>query len=322
MGSSSSPISVIGSSEPEAIFEIAFAAFPVRALLEALPDAALVTDTTGRVQYLNRAAIRLLGVAQAEVRGRPAQEVLPFLDGVTREPIHEPFVYLLSGSDIGPAGRHDLLERRGAAPIPFEYSIGSIRASEHGPAGFVLLLRDASRTHARIEQLIELARRDEHTQLLRRGELERRLARTLESIEAGDSHALLFMDLDRFKAINDHVGHAAGDAVLREVAARFRAQVREYDVLARLGGDEFGLLLERCSLERARERARALQAAIAGRPFEAGKQFFALGVSIGIAVIRNGRHQAQAVIAAADAACYRAKRANGGWHPVAEVILD
>lgn len=291
-------------------------------LLDALPDAALLTDSAGRVRYLNASAIGLLGMSRAEGSGRPVQEILGLLDGITGEPIHEPFAYLLSGSDIGPIGRHDLLQRRGAAPIPFEYSIGTIRASEHGPAGFVLLLRDASSTHAHIQHLIELARRGEHTQLSRRGELERRLARTLESIEAGDSHALLFMDLDRFKAVNDHAGHAAGDAALREVAARFRARAREHDALARLGGDEFGLLFERCPLEQAHERARALQAAIADQPVVIGGRRYALGVSIGIAAIRSRRHTAEAVIAAADAACYRAKQTDDGALRICEVILD
>jgi diguanylate cyclase (GGDEF)-like protein/PAS domain S-box-containing protein len=299
-----------------------FAAFPSYALLDALPDAALLTDTAGRVRYLNVSALRLLRVSQAEVCGRPAQDILALLDGITREPIHEPFAYLLSGADIGPAGRHDLLVRPRAAPIPFEYSIGSIRAGQHGPAGFVLLLRDATRTHARVQHLIELARRDEHTQLLRRSELERRLTRALESVESGPGHALLFMDLDRFKAINDRAGHAAGDEVLREVAARLRAQVRGHDVLARLGGDEFGLLFERCALEQARDRARSLQATIDDRPFEVENRCFTLGVSIGIAAIRGRRYVAGAAIAAADSACYRAKQTCGDGPRICEVVLE
>jgi diguanylate cyclase (GGDEF)-like protein/PAS domain S-box-containing protein len=291
------------------------------ALLDALPDAALLTDTTGRIRYMNVSAARLLGVSAAEAHGRPVQDVLALLDGITRQPIHEPFAYLLSGSDIGPTGRHDLLERRGAAPVPFEYSIGSIRASDHGPPGFVLLLRDATRMHARIQQLIELARRDEHTQLLRRGEFARRLARALESLDGGSGHVLLFMDLDRFKAINDHAGHAGGDMALREVATRLRARVREQDTLARLGGDEFGLLLERCPLPHARERARELQAAIAERPFDVGKRHFRLDVSIGLAAIQSGRHEVRAVMSAADAACYRAKRMGGQGPRISEVVL-
>jgi diguanylate cyclase (GGDEF)-like protein len=157
--------------------------------------------------------------------------------------------------------------------------------------------------------------------MLRRGELERRLAHLLQNMSEGETHALLFMDLDRFKEINDRAGHMAGDRALREVAELLRVHVRERDTLARLGGDEFGLLLEHCPLALARECARALQAAVAGHAFKIENRNFALGVSIGIAVIRHGRHDVQAVIAAADAACYAAKRLTGAAPRIRETIL-
>lgn len=306
----------------DAISAAPIGAISAFALLDALPDAALLTDTAGVVQYLNVSAMRMLCISHSDPRGRPVNEILALLEGITRQPIHDPFAYLLSASDIGPTGRHDFLQRPGAAPIPFEYSIGAIRAGNLGPAGFVLLLRDASGTYARIEQLTELARRDEHTQLLRRGEFARRLARALESLDGSPGHVLLFMDLDRFKAINDRGGHAAGDVALHEVAARLRELVREHDALARLGGDEFGLLLERCPLAEARERARALRAAIANQPFDIDNRHFLLDVSIGLAAIQNGRHEVREVISAADAACYRAKRMRARGARICEIVLD
>ncbi len=293
-----------------------------RALLDDLPDAVLVMDTLGTVRYLNLAAIRLLGMSCAEVHGRPAKEILTLLNDTTRQPVGEPLAHLMAHAATDPSGRHDLLARRDGPPIAIDYSIGTIRASERAPAGLVLLLRNASHARARIEQLIEAVRHDEHTQMLRRGELERQLAHLLQNMSEGETHALLFMDLDRFKEINDHAGHMAGDRALREVAELLRVQVRERDTLARLGGDEFGLLLENCPLALARERARILQAAVANHVFKTGDQSFALGVSIGIAAVRHGRHDVQAVIAAADLACYAAKRLTGAAPRITETILE
>ena len=293
-----------------------------RALLDELPDSVLVMDVAGVVQYLNLSAVRLLGLSRARARGRSANGLLTLVDHDTCQPIPEPLAYLLACADTGSTGRYELLARHDGSTIPVDYTISPLRDSHRAITGLVLFLRDASLTYARIEQLVDAASHDENTHLLRRGELERRLARVLQTMTDGDCHALLFMDLDRFKAINDQAGHHAGDIALREVAELFRAQVRERDTLARLGGDEFGLLLEHCPLELARERAQALQAALAGHAVATANRKFAIGVSIGIAAIRGGGRDVQAVIAAADAACYAAKRQTGTAVRIAETILE
>jgi diguanylate cyclase (GGDEF)-like protein len=130
------------------------------------------------------------------------------------------------------------------------------------------------------------------------------------------------MDLDHFKAINDNAGHAAGDRALRQVAELFRAQVRERDTLARLGGSECGLLLEHCPLTLARERARALQAAINDHVFKVDGRSFALGVSIGIASISHGCHDVRALMVVADAAFYKTKRGSGSASRIEEAISN
>lgn len=292
------------------------------ALLEELLDSVLVTDVAGVVQFINLSAVCLLGVPRTEAHGRPVRTLLKLLDNSTHEPVADPLAYLFARTDASPSGRYELLVRHDGATIPIDYTISPIRGDKQTIAGMVLLLRDASRPCARVEQLADAVRHDEHTRLLRRGELERRLARVLQNMKDGDHHALLFMDLDHFKAINDSAGHLAGDKALSEVAELFRAQVRERDTLARLGGDEFGLLLEHCPLALARERAKALQVALADFAFEAEGRSFALGVSIGIVSIRSGRHDVRGVIAAADTSCYVAKRNNNEVIHIAETILE
>jgi PAS domain S-box-containing protein len=134
-------------------------------VLDGFPDAILITDTVGVVQYVNHAAVRLLGVAHARARGRPVHEILRLHDGATDQPIVAPLSFLLSAScadTLAPCGYAQLVRRDGTK-LPIDCSIGTIHASRHRPAALVLTLRDAKRTHARIEQLVKAKCRDEHS---------------------------------------------------------------------------------------------------------------------------------------------------------------
>lgn len=115
----------------------------------------------------------------------------------------------------------------------------------------MIVLRNASGLQQYIDKLVTQSMHDEHSRLLRRAELTKRLWRLLQETEDGETQAFMYLDLDNFKSVNDTAGHAAGDLAIRQIAARFRDVVRGRDTLARLGGDEFGLLLERCPAERA-----------------------------------------------------------------------
>jgi diguanylate cyclase (GGDEF)-like protein len=123
-------------------------------------------------------------------------------------------------------------------------------------------------------------------------------------------HALCFIDLDRFKPVNDTAGHAAGDALLQKVAQVIRRTCRNHDMAARLGGDEFVVLLADCTLANARAVAEKIVEAISKLDFAWNGTAYSIGASAGIAMIRADR--AQDVLAEADAACYSAKAAGRG----------
>ena len=152
------------------------------------------------------------------------------------------------------------------------------------------------------------ASHDALTELINRREFERRLERVLASAEAGGAeHAMCYLDLDQFKVINDTCGHVAGDELLRQLGQILLGAVRKRDTVARLGGDEFGLLLEHCSIERAREVADELRERVAEFRFAWSGQFFRVGASIGLVPIGAQGWSVEDALRVADSACYAAK---------------
>ncbi|RPJ57683.1 MAG: EAL domain-containing protein, partial [Acidobacteria bacterium] len=161
------------------------------------------------------------------------------------------------------------------------------------------------------KELAHQATHDALTGLVNRSEFERRLARALAGAEGGGGeHAVCFLDLDGFKAVNDACGHLAGDELLRQLSGLMRDRMRARDTLARLGGDEFGVLLEHCGLARAARVADKIRAAITGHRFTWGEATYRVGVSIGIVPTRVGGRPRE-ILRAADSACYVAKRGGG-----------
>jgi diguanylate cyclase (GGDEF)-like protein/PAS domain S-box-containing protein len=169
-------------------------------------------------------------------------------------------------------------------------------------------LTDITAAHELSQQLSYDASHDALTGLANRREFELRLQKALEMTQAtGAGHAVLFMDLDRFKAVNDTCGHVAGDELLKQLGEALQHKVRAADVVARLGGDEFAVLLHNCRQNDALQVAQTLLKTVSNFEFVWGTQKFALGVSIGLVAIDTSFKRIGQVLNAADSACYAAK---------------
>ena len=180
-----------------------------------------------------------------------------------------------------------------------------------------LVIRDISARMLAMQQLSHEATHDSLTGLANRREFERRLQLALDDAKQnGRVHMLCYLDLDKFKPVNDSAGHAVGDELLKQIAGLLKSRIRVADLLARLGGDEFGLLLENCTSERAKMIALSLIQAVDELRFSAGGQFHRVGVSIGLVTI-DPVSSAADVLAAADQACYVAKRNGSHLHTAA-----
>ena len=174
--------------------------------------------------------------------------------------------------------------------------------------GTIWILEDISDAKAARDKLSWTATHDSLTHLVNRREFESRLTQAMTQFK-GSNLCVLFIDLDRFKLINDTAGHATGDEVLRQISRLLEAQVRESDTVSRLGGDEFAVLLPGCSLARAQQLAEQIRAAVDGWRLLQDGCDFSVGASIGVAVVTPELTDMVSVLDAADSACYEAKHA-------------
>jgi diguanylate cyclase (GGDEF)-like protein len=259
----------------------------VQVTLGSIADAVITTDSEQRVSYSNRNAEQMLGIPGAAMLGRQ-------LDDVCR----------LEGED----GALHVLAADGTL-LPVDRSVAQIHAPDGTAIGQVIVLHDASEARRHAAQLSYQATHDDLTDILNRREFERRLRELLSALRqgSGGEHAVLYLDLDRFKIINDTSGHAAGDELIKQVSQLLQSTLRERDIVGRLGGDEFGIMLTQCSHEDALRVAEKVRKAVVDLHFAWGVRSYRIGVSIGLVLLDSRSSSLKEVMKAADAACYMAK---------------
>ena len=287
-----------------------------RGLLEAtmrsIADAVVTADADGRVSWLNPAAERLTGRG-ADAVGRPLVEVLRLLDGGTRRPAVDLEALCRGRADDEGSGDGTVLLAASGTEIAVEHSAAPIRGPEGRALGAIVVLRDVSEQRRLAAELAHLAAHDALTGLVNRRAFDARVDAALgRARERGESHALLHVDLDRFKAVNDACGHAAGDRLLADVAEVLRGSVRAGDAVARLGGDEFALLLEGGTEAEAAAVGRDVGERIADLGVVHGDRVFRIGASVGAVPVDDRWASAAALAEAADRCCYEAKRTGRG----------
>ena len=276
--------------------------------LASIADGVITTDTEGWVQYLNPVAEALTGWVTASARGLPLQAIFRMIDETNRTPAPSPIEMVLrEGRNVEMAATV-LLLRTDGTEIPIVQSAAPIRARSGEIIGVVLVLHDVSNERQYAAKLSYQASHDSLTGLINRAEFEQRLSLALKSAaQLGRHHAVMYLDLDQFKVVNDTCGHAAGDQLMRQVSTLLLRRLREGDTLARLGGDEFGVLLENCSPDNALRIADQLRQTVMDFHLAWEDRKFSVGVSIGVVNIKDGLFTITDVLSAADSACYVAK---------------
>jgi diguanylate cyclase (GGDEF)-like protein/PAS domain S-box-containing protein len=282
--------------------------------LNSLAEAVIAAGLDGRITYLNPAAERLTATPAGGAIGRTLEEIIGLVDETDRRPLPDPVHQALTSGAAVSLGRRALLIARGdASERSIELSATPMRNAASEQVGAVVLLHDVSEQRGLARQMSYQATHDALTGLVNRREFERRLEEAIERGHRGDGqHVLCYLDLDRFKVVNDTSGHLAGDSMLREVAKLLRDAVRDSDTVGRLGGDEFGMLLIGCPLEKARQIADDVCRSVGDHRFVWRDKIFNIGVSVGLVEISRESGRLEELLAAADSACYVAKKQGSG----------
>lgn len=282
--------------------------------LESIAEGVITTDNDGRIDYINRAAEALIGTNRDAAASHRVGELFTLVDDADRRSLGDPVERCLAiRRRVNMGRRAVLITPDGEHEHSVEVTASPVRGPGNSIVGAVVVIHDVSELRGLTRQMSYQATHDPLTGLINRREFERRLDEALDTAQVKEvAHMLFYMDLDRFKAVNDSCGHIAGDNMLREAAALIKDQVRDSDFVGRLGGDEFGALLIGCPIDKARQIAQDVCNAIAEYRFVWTDKIFDIGISIGLVEIGRTSGSLQDLMSAADSACYVAKQQGRG----------
>ncbi|MDB5566614.1 MAG: domain S-box protein [Tardiphaga sp.] len=275
--------------------------------LASIGEAVISTDANGCVEYMNPTAEWLLARRVGDAQGKHLTSLIHIVDqddGVDNKTL---IGQALAGKTVNGGVHPHLLIRDDASSVPVSWVAAPLLIDAEA-AGAVMVLHDMTREQEYISRLAYQASHDTLTGLANRREFERRLEEALPQVGLHSAqHALMFLDLDQFKVVNDTCGHAAGDQLLRQVSGMLQKHLRSGDLLARIGGDEFAVLLENCEAELAATTAERLRQTVEELNFVWNGRAFNITVSVGLVCIAEDNTTTEDTLRAADVACYMAK---------------
>lgn len=276
----------------------------------AIADGIAIVDTHGRITCLNPVASHLTGWREEACLGLRLANVVKFTDHQGQS-----MDVLSDGFSSAPDTIVSLVRRDGHV-ILVDGSVSPMHGRDRRSIGAVVTFRNVTASTRLTRELAYQANHDSLTGLQNRRAFQSQLQRAIDNASAyGTGNALLYLDLDKFKAVNDSAGHVAGDELLRQLAVLLRRQLREHDTVARLGGDEFAVLLENCTPAHSATVAEKIRNAVVGFAFVWNGNEYRVGTSIGQLDFNDGARSVAQVIAIADRMCYVAK--DGGRNRIA-----
>jgi diguanylate cyclase (GGDEF)-like protein/PAS domain S-box-containing protein len=276
--------------------------------LNSIGDAVLCTDISGNITYLNLVAETMTGWRREEATGKRLAEVFRIIDGSTRKTARDPMEMAVEQNRTVGLTVNCVLIRRDGFESLIEDSAAPIHDRAGRVTGAVIVFHDVSAARAMSVQMTHSAQHDVVTNLPNRLLLNDRISQSISLARRQRKHiAVIFLDLDRFKYINDSLGHATGDQLLQSVAKRLLAGVRGSDTVSRQGGDEFVILLSEIAYpEDAATSARKILLSLSA-PHSIVGQYLHIDGSIGISIYPEDGEDAETLIKNADTAMYHAK---------------
>ncbi|PKH20146.1 diguanylate cyclase [Enterobacterales bacterium CwR94] len=291
--------------------------------LDSIGEAVISTNEQMQVTFMNPVAEKMSGWLQADAQGKDLSMILHITHGRGGPVMDNLLLCDLPEGKSTPDFEEELvLHSQTGEQFDIHYSITPLKTLDGHHIGTVMIVNDVSASREMMKRLSYSASHDMLTRLPNRMNFELQLKRLLLSaVEFRQQHVLAFIDLDRFKAVNDTAGHAAGDALLRELSALMQHPLRGTDFLARLGGDEFGVLLPDCPLDKALDVIQHIVTAVNEYRFVWEGRVHRVGASAGVTLITQDNCIAAEVMSQADLACYNAKHSGRGQLSVFEKSL-
>jgi diguanylate cyclase (GGDEF)-like protein/PAS domain S-box-containing protein len=285
----------------------------LRVTLDSIADGMISTDESGHVVFMNPAAEMLTGFRSREALGREVRDIFALRDGATGEKQDCPVAICLATDEPAHLDDDMILVGQTGAERDIRCTASPVKMPGGKLAGAVLVFQDVTQSRAMQRQLTHSANHDELTALPNRAAFDRALNGAIATARDGQhQHCLLYIDLDRFKPVNDTAGHAAGDALLRQVADTIRGSCRSHDMAARIGGDEFAVLLQDCPGDSGKAVADKIVRAIGALIFGWAGRTYRIGASVGMTIIDAAPASPLGFMGEADAACYAAKARGRG----------
>lgn len=282
------------------------------AILHSIADGIIATDNEKKIQFLNPVAEEITGWKEAEAQSKYIENLITIIDENTNNIIQLPAIDTPASKKAIFYFKDTVVKNRNGETIPVEGTIASIRDSNDHVEGQVIAIRDVTQLREMSNKISYQASHDALTGLYNREAFSQSLKTMISSAKKENrQHALIYLDLDQFKLINDTIGHAAGDELLLETTAIIKNVFRSSDICARLGGDEFGVLLSDTDQETAYIIAQRLHSRLSERRLIWEKTAFNIHSSIGLVTIDSESEDIHSVLAAADDACYIAKDEGG-----------
>jgi diguanylate cyclase (GGDEF)-like protein/PAS domain S-box-containing protein len=276
----------------------------LQSVTEAIPAVVAVVGADERYRFVNRALEEFMGLPREQILGRRGIEILGEIEYRKSKPWVDK---VLAGDTVS----YEKTFTTRHTPVHMAINLIPLRVSETQVDGFVVVAQDITRHHVEAARLLRLAERDPLTGLLNRAGFDSYMH---DAIASGDAArlALLYIDLDHFKPVNDTHGHPVGDQVLRQFAQRLKTLVRPTDAVARIGGDEFAVVLAGVREVAHAEAVADKVVEVAHTVFEVGGLPLSIGASVGLAIDASGEDGLERIIARADGMLYRAKAAGRG----------
>ena len=276
--------------------------------LKSIGDAVITTDALGKVKYINPIGEKLTGWKLIEAKGKPSTAILQIINQYDRKPVVNPVDIVLRTRRTYELAKDSLLVAKNGNEYAIEDSAAPIRDRRGNLIGTVIVFRDVTQSRKLAKKLSWQASHDSLTGLYNRRKFEEQVKVTIADAKKNKSHhALCYLDLDRFKIVNDSSGHAAGDELLKQLTQLLLQEISGSNIFARLGGDEFGILFHDCSTETAYQIADRLRQLVFDFRFVWKGKVFKLGISIGLVPINSYTKNIASLLNTADAACYSAK---------------